>query len=340
MNKRRWAAVGIAVFLLIFSAVTSTVTRVRETSESMSQMNELLYGNGEPSETILETGSSTQKIAKLTIEGTILNTGTSGLFSSAGYNHETFMKQLETVKNDPTIEGVLLVVNTPGGAVYETAEITKELREIEESVPVYVSMENQAASGGYYVSANAEKIFASEDTVTGSIGVIMSGTNYSGLMEKLGISDTTVKSGELKDIGSSSRPQTEKDREVLQAYIDSSYNRFVKVVAEGRDMKEDRVRELADGRIYDGAQALENGLIDEIGYPEDALEALKKDKDLSDAQVVEYTDGSTDFVNSWLGSQLAEIQNLKPSEEQQIANIIEQVGTPQSPKAMYLYGGE
>lgn len=340
MNKRRWAAVGIAFFLLIFSAITSSVTKIREARESMSQINELLYGNGEPQEIVLESGNSSQKIAKLTIEGTILDTGSGGIFSSSGYNHEAFMKQLEAVKNDPSIQGVLLVVNTPGGAVYETAEITKELKKIEEEIPVYVSMENQAASGGYYVSANAEKIFASEDTVTGSIGVIMSNTNYSGLMEKLGITDTTVKSGALKDVGSSSRPQTEEDREVLQAYIDSSYNRFVKVVSEGRSMKEEQVRQLADGRIYDGAQALENGLIDAIGYPEDALEALKDDNDLIDAQVVEYTDGSTDFINSWLGNQLAEIQNLKPSEEQQLAAIIEQVGTPQSPKAMYLYGGE
>ncbi|EOH90034.1 signal peptide peptidase SppA [Enterococcus pallens] len=340
MNKRRWAAVGIAFFLLIFSAITSSITKIRETKDSMSQINELLYGNGEPQEVVLESGNSNQKIAKLTIEGTILNTDSGGLFSSSGYNHEAFMKQLEVVKNDPSIQGVLLVVNTPGGAVYETAEITKELKKIEEEIPVYVSMENQAASGGYYVSANAEKIFASEDTVTGSIGVIMSNTNYSGLMEKLGITDATVKSGDLKDIGSSSRPQTEEDREVLQAYIDSSYNRFVKVVSEGRNMKEDQVRELADGRIYDGAQALEKGLIDAIGYPEDALEALKEDNDLLEAQVIEYTDGNTDFINSWLGNQLAEIQNLKPSSEQQITSIIEQVGTPQSPKAMYLYGGE
>ncbi|MEO1770883.1 signal peptide peptidase SppA [Candidatus Enterococcus ferrettii] len=340
MNKRRWAAVGIAFFLLIFSAITSSVTRIRETKESMGQINELLYGNGEPQEIVVEQGNSTQKIAKLTIEGTILNTGPSSIFSSTGYNHEAFMQQLELVKNDPTVQGVLLVVNTPGGAVYETAEITKELKKIEEEIPVYVSMENQAASGGYYVSANAEKIFASEDTVTGSIGVIMSNTNYSGLMEKLGITDATVKSGALKDIGSSSRPQTEQDREVLQSYIDSSYGRFVKVVAEGRDMKEERVKELADGRIYDGAQALDNGLIDAIGYPEDAMEALKADKGLSDAQVIEYSEGNTDFINSWLGNQMAEIQNLKPTQEQQIANIIEQVGTPQSPKAMYLYGGE
>lgn len=340
MNKRRWVAVGIAFFLLIFSAITSSVTKIRETRESMNQINELLYGNGEPQEIVIESGDSSQKIAKLTIEGTILDTGSGGLFSSSGYNHEAFMKQLEAIKNDPSIQGVLLVVNTPGGAVYETAEITKELRKIEEEIPVYVSMENQAASGGYYVSANAEKIFASEDTVTGSIGVIMSNTNYSGLMEKLGITDATVKSGALKDIGSSSRPQTEEDREVLQAYIDSSYNRFVKVVSEGRNMKEERVKELADGRIYDGAQALEKGLIDAIGYPEDALEALKEENDLLDAQVIEYTDGSTDFINSWLGNQLAEFQNLKPSQEQRIASIIEQVGTPQSPKAMYLYGGE
>lgn len=342
MNKRRWIAVGIAVVLVIFSALSSTINKKEANKEELSQVNELLYGTGEPQEKVEEAGSSKDKIAKLVVEGAIINDGTSGLFSTGGYNHASFMQQLTKIKNDSDVKGILLEVNSPGGAVYETAEITRALKEIQEDrkIPIYTSMESQAASGGYYISANSDRIFAAEDTMTGSIGVIMSSMNYSGLMEKLGITDATIKSGALKDIGSTSRPQTKEDKEVLQAFVDSMYGRFVKVVATGRGMDEKKVRELADGRIYDGAQAVENGLVDAIGYPDEALAALRKDKKLEDAKVISYTDGSTNFMNTWLGSSLADLQGIKHSQEEVIANIVESIGTPQAPKAMYLYGGE
>ncbi|MGM0166832.1 signal peptide peptidase SppA, 36K type [Enterococcus sp. AZ135] len=342
MNKRRWVAVGIAVILLIFSIISSTISRKNENQRELSQVNELLYGTNEPQEKIEEAGSSDDKIAKLVVEGTIIDDGTSGLFSTSGYNHESFMKQLAKIQNDSTIKGILLEINSPGGAVYETAEITRALKELQNDrkIPIYASMESQAASGGYYIAANSDRIFATEDTMTGSIGVIMSSMNYSGLMEKLGITDATIKSGALKDIGSSSRPQTKEDKEVLQAFVDSMYGRFVKTVADGRNMDEAQVRKLADGRIYDGAQALENGLVDAIGYPDQALKALRKDKGLSDAKVVSYTTGSTNFMNTWLGNSLAEFQGIKPSQDELVRNIVESIGTPQAPKAMYLYGGE
>lgn len=342
MNKRRWVAVVIAIALLIFSALSSTISRRNDNKKELSQVNELLYGSDEPQEKVEESGSSNKKIVKLVVEGTIVDDGTSGLFSSGGYNHESFMKQLAKIKKDSTVKGVLLEINSPGGSVYETAEITRALKELqkEKKIPIYASMESQAASGGYYIAANSDRIYATEDTMTGSIGVIMSSMNYSGLMEKLGIADATIKSGALKDIGSSSRPQTKEDKEVLQTFVDSMYGRFVKTVAEGRKMDEAQVRKLADGRIYDGAQAVENGLVDNIGYPDQALKALKKDKGLNDAKVVSYTSGSTNFMNTWLGNSLAELQGIKPSQEDLIRNIVESVGTPQAPKAMYLYGGE
>ncbi|MDT2820543.1 signal peptide peptidase SppA [Enterococcus devriesei] len=342
MNKRRWVAVGIAVVLLVFSVVSSTLSRKAEDKKELSQVNELLYGTNEPQEKTEVDGSSKEKIVKLVVEGTIINDGTSGLFSSGGYNHEAFMKQLAKIKKDDTVKGILLEINSPGGAVYETAEITRALKALQQDkkIPIYASMESQAASGGYYIAANSDRIFATEDTMTGSIGVIMSSMNYSGLMEKLGITDATIKSGALKDIGSTSRPQTKEDKEVLQAFVDSMYGRFVKTVAEGRKMNEADVRKLADGRIYDGAQAVENGLVDAIGYPDQALKALQKDHGLSGAKVITYTSGSTNFMNTWLGNSLAELQGIKPKQEDLVRNIVESVGTPQAPKAMYLYGGE
>lgn len=342
MNKKRWIAVLIAAGLLVISLVSSSLTTKEKEETQMTGLNSLLYGSDELTPTVLEDGDSTEKIVKLTVDGTIASGGSSGLFASEGYNHENFMEQLKAIQEDKSVKGIFLEVNSPGGGVYESAEIAKTLKDIrtDRKIPMYVSMKNTAASGGYYISAQADKIFATDETVTGSIGVIMSGLNYSGLLEKLGVEDTTVKSGALKDMGSSTRPPTKEDQEVLQAYIDSAYNRFVKVVSEGRHKTESEVKQIADGRIYDGAQAKEIGLVDEIAYPEDALKAMRKEQKLENAQLVEYSASSTGFANTWLGSKITQFQGLKASETNQILTLLENLGTAESPKAMYYYGGE
>ena len=340
MNKRRWIAILIAAVLVIFSGI-ATLIRSNEDTETLTGLNGLLYGNNQVGEQVIVDGDANQRIAWLHVDGTIANTGGGGLFSAEGYDHQLFLEELKQIQSDESIAAVILEVNSPGGGVYESAEIAKELRKIQKlNVPIYVSMTGMAASGGYYISASADKIFATQETVTGSIGVIMSGMNYAGLLDKLGIEDMTYKSGALKDIGSTTRKPTEADRQVMQAFVDSAYGRFVKVVADGRHMSEANVRKLADGRIYDGTQAVQNGLVDALGYPEDVLSALQKDYDLEDAQVIEYTPNSTGFINTWLGSQLAELQGLKASDSTRMLNLMESIGTPDSPKAMYYYGGE
>ncbi|MGM0145075.1 signal peptide peptidase SppA, 36K type [Enterococcus sp. AZ153] len=341
MNKKRWIAVLIAAGLLVVSLVSSSLTQPQEEMQ-MGNINSWLYGDDEMSPVVLEEGSGMGRIAKLSVDGAIASGGSSGLFATESYNHEDFLKQIEAIEVDERVSGILLEVNSPGGGVYESAEIANLLNEVrtERDLPMYVSMKNMAASGGYYISAQADKIFATEETVTGSIGVIMSGLNYSGLLEKIGVEDTTVKSGALKDMGSATRPETEQDHAVLQAYIDNAYNRFVKVVSEGRNKSEDEVKKVADGRIYDGVQAKEAGLVDEIGYPTDALAAMREDLDLQDAELVEYSTSSTGFGNTWFGAKLAELQGLQASETSQILSLLESLGTAESPRAMYLYGGE
>lgn len=342
MNAKRWVAVGIAVALFIFSGITAGLTK-KETKETdeLSSINALLYGSNQLSETVLEDGSSSDKIAKIQVEGTITG-GSGGLFSTETYNHEELLDQIQAIKKSPSIKAVLLEVNTPGGGVYESAELARALQELQQDkkIPIYVSMKNMAASGGYYISAHADKIFATQETVTGSIGVIMSNLNYSGLLEKLGVEDATVKSGALKDMGSGTRPETKEEEEVLQAYIDSAYNRFVGIVSEGRKMSEEEVKKIADGRIYDGQQALDAGLIDEIGFPDEALKALRKDYGLEDAQYVQYSVKSSGFASTWLGAKLAQIQGLQPSESSQVQALLKSIGTSEAPKAMYYYGGE
>lgn len=316
----------------------------KETEENkentLTGINKIFYGSNELLEETLEEGTSNKKIVKLSVEGAIADTGENNLFSKETYNHQNFLAQLKKIQEDKAVKGVLLEVNSPGGGVYESAEIAKELEKIKQlKIPIYTTFKNTAASGGYYISANSDKIFATEETTTGSIGVIISGLNFSGLLNKLGISDSTYKSGALKDMLSPNRKPTPEDSEVIQNFVMSAYNRFVNIVAKGRHMDVEKVKKIADGRIYDGNQALENGLIDKIGFPEDALKDLKKEKKLDDAKVIEYENSTTGFASSWLGMKLAEWQGLKASTSNQLLSTLERLGTSEIPKPTYYFGG-
>lgn len=336
MNKKRWIAVGIAAGLLL---ATSVITVPDAKTELASRMTD-----SQLSEVVVNERDANQKIALLQLEGTIGPTESAGLFGGEGYNHDFFMSQLKAIEEDETVKAILLEVNTPGGGVYESAEIARELTKIQSKreIPLYVSMKNMAASGGYYISAKADKIFATEETMTGSIGVIMTGLNMSEFFDKIGFKDETVKSGQFKDIGSSTRKWTKEEREVLQQNIDSSYNRFVKLVADGRGMSEEAVKKIADGRIYDGQQAKENGLIDELGYPDEALEALRKEHKLREASVITYDYTTNPLAKSlggnWLSSVLSELTSFKSQSPLSNSLLPKEEVTPF--EMMYLYGGE
>ncbi|EAD5841802.1 TPA: signal peptide peptidase SppA [Listeria innocua] len=336
MNAKRWIALGIVFALLIVSALAKfTSSQIASMEDSEPTLMESIFADtSELTETVIEEGGA-DTIAVLSVDGTIQDTGeASSLFSETGYNHAFFMDQLEEVRNNDAIQGVLLYVNSPGGGVMESAQIRDKILQIkkERKIPFYVSMGSMAASGGYYISAPADKIFASKETLTGSLGVIMQGYDYSELMKKLGVSDNTIKSGAYKDIMSGTRPMTDEEKKIMQSMIDDSYNEFVKVVATGRGMSEEQVRKIADGRIYDGRQAKENGLIDAFGYQEDALEALKKEKDLKDATVIQY-DAPESF------SSLFSVAAQKMSgQNADITQLIKLTGTLKAPRMMYLYG--
>jgi len=276
-----------------------------------------------------------KKIAVLDVNGTIQDTGdTTSIFSTSGYNHQVFLENLDYAKDDPAVKGIIIRVNSPGGGVVESAQIHDKIIEIQEeaSKPVYISMGSMAASGGYYISAPADKIFASPETLTGSLGVIMQGVNYAGLAEKYGVKFETIKSGQFKDIMSPSREMTEEERNILQDMINNSYAGFVKVISDGRDIPEDEVRRIADGRIYDGRQARELKLIDEYGYFEDVVDAMKKDHKLSDAEVIQYTE------NFGFGSLFTMgARQFMGQDDVELAGIMNLLSQSHSPRLMYLY---
>jgi protease-4 len=178
---------------------------------------------------------------------------------------ETTCETLASLAKDTHVGAVVLRIESPGGGVAPSQEIYDEVERLRATKPVIASLGNVAASGGYYIAAAASTIVAAAGTLTGSIGVIMEFRQLAGLAEKVGVSETVVKSGPYKDIGHPLRPMTEAERKLLQGTVNDVYEQFVDAVARGRGMKPERVRELADGRIYSGAQAKAAGLVDEIG---------------------------------------------------------------------------
>lgn len=332
MNTKRWVAVAIAGFLFLFSATTSFLSGFQEEREG--SLWDFFKGEYEMKEEVLEEGKASEKIVVLELNGIIQDTGEENPLFSTGYNHRSFMEQLKMVKENPTIKGLILRVNTPGGTVVESAEIHDKIVEImeEKNIPVYVSMGGTAASGGYYISAPATKIFASPDTITGSIGVIMQNYNVTELAEKLGIETVTIKSGPYKDIMSSTREMTEEEKAILKNMLDNAYESFVDVIEKGRGMPEEEVKKLADGRIYDGRQAKDLQLVDELGYLEDAIQAMKKEQHLENAQVVRITKSSDSFM-SWLGA----ITKNMTKDRNDSTILLELLEKNAAPKLMYLY---
>ena len=182
------------------------------------------------------------------------------------------IEQLQDFRDNDSIKALVLRVDSPGGGVGPSQEIYDEVLALDELKPVVVSMGSVAASGGYYVAAAAREIVANPGTITGSIGVIMEFANFQELMEKIGLSSVVVKSGTYKDIGSPTRDMSAAEREILQNLIDDVHNQFVTSVAAGRELDEQAVRAIADGRIFSGRRAMELGLVDRMGNLQVAID--------------------------------------------------------------------
>jgi protease-4 len=175
------------------------------------------------------------------------------------------VEQIGSFAKNRNIKGIIIRVDSPGGAVAPSQEIYYAVLQAKKSKKVYVSMGNLAASGGYYIACAGDKIYALPGTVTGSIGVITQIANVSELAALAKIRMVTIKSGKYKDMGNPFREFNEDDREVFTSMIDDIYDQFVTHIAEARGMDIEKVKELADGRVYTGRQAHANGLVDELG---------------------------------------------------------------------------
>jgi protease-4 len=336
MNKKRWIALMVAVGLFLVSNLVSFAFSAVFSDMGEDGMAGFLQGMDEGfDQTIIEEGNPNRKVLILELEGVIQDAGdaSSPFMNQGGYHHDHFLEMIDQAEKDESVKALIIKVDSPGGGVVESAEIHKQLTDLKQKTkkPVYVSMGTMAASGGYYISTAADKIYAIPDTLTGSLGVIMQGINYSGLAEKYGVKFETIKSGPYKDIMSPSREMTAEERNIMQTLVNNAYSGFVSVIKEGRDLPEEKVRELADGRIYDGRQAKELGLVDELGYMEDVIADIKKTASLKDAQVVKYEQafGFPTFFS-------AASQQLF-SDEAELTSLMKMLSEPNSRRLMYLY---
>jgi protease-4 len=199
--------------------------------------------------------------------------------------------ELEKATDDDRVKAVVLRIDSPGGGVTASDEVWSELVRFKKkrAIPIVASLGDVAASGGYYIACAADRIVAHPTTMTGSIGVIMLNFNVEGLLGKIGVRNETFKAGAHKDLLSPFRGATAEERQIVQSILDTLHARFVAVVREGRPrLDPNRIGELTDGRIFDATQALEAGLVDEIGDVEAAIDAAKAAAKLEKARVVTY----------------------------------------------------
>lgn len=270
------------------------------------------------------------KVAIIDVEGMILNAKTGNLFSEGDNPVSLFRERLDAMADNPDVKAVVLRLNSPGGAVTASDIMYHDLLKFREKtgIPVVACMMDVAASGAYYLAMACDCVYAHPSTVTGSIGVIMTLYNASGLFQKIGLESNPIKSGPNKDLGNPGRPMTPEERAILQGVVNCFYGQFVHVVAEGRHMPEERVRELADGRVYSGIEAKELGLIDQVGHLEDAIATAKELACLKDARVVAY-----DRCDGYRGSIYAGLPKI-PSE---INVKLQLPGLSTQPGASFMY---
>jgi protease-4 len=245
-NLLLWIIVGGGAFLFVALCLLAGV----------------IYLAGESSSSLSLSGN---QIAYLELDGVISDS-------------KAFVDQLKEYGKRAGVKSVVIRIDSPGGGVAASQEIYEAVRKFrgETKKKVVVSMGSVAASGGYYVACGADRIFANPGTITGSIGVIAEWYNYGDLLRWAKMESIVIKSGTFKDSGSGTRPLTAEEKVYFQSLISNMYNQFVSTVANGRKMQDEAVRKLADGRVYTGQEAKANGLVDELGTFQDAIDAAAR----------------------------------------------------------------
>lgn len=263
-------------------------------------------------------------VGVINIEGEIGASSSNSLTSNSTYNHDFYLKYIEKMEKSDKNKGILLYVDSPGGAVYESDEMYLKLMEYKEKTkrPIWAYFASQACSGGYYISMAADKIYANRNCWTGSIGVIVSLTNCKKLYDKLGIKEIDITSGKNKAMGSQGLELTKEQRGILQSLVDEAYDQFVGIVVDGRKMDKSAVKKIADGRIYSAKQAKEINLVDEVGSLKDEKKAFAKEAGFSEN--ITYYTPEKDSLSGMFSSIFGAVKDIVPKSDIDLAEDIVQ----------------
>jgi len=263
-------------FVLIIAAF-QRVSGIRE-AEPIPRFREILLQRG--------ARVTTDKIAVITMRG-LISTSIPGNVSDSMV--DDLRAALQQARDDSRVKAIVLEIDSPGGEVTASDEIYSAVVKTRARKPVVVYMDSLAASGGYYVSCGGKFLMANETTITGSIGVIIQTLNYEQLFNKVGLASVVFKSGKFKDMLNGARPITPEERELVQNFIMSTYDKFLGIVAKERNLPAELLRNtIADGRILSGKEALQNKLIDGLGELDDAFAKAKQLGNAPEAKVVKY----------------------------------------------------
>ncbi len=321
-----WIIAGILIVTLGVGLLISLAVNI--TLMKGSEMGTVRGGQDRFSEVVLE-GEGEDKIVIIPVKGFITFADPQGFLKKESMGREVEERLLATM-DDPAVKAVILKIDSPGGSITASDIIYHRVKELQASGKIVVAnFGDLAASGGYYLACSADYIVAHPTTITGSIGVIIQSLNLEGLMSKIGVKDVTVKRGEEKDFLSPFREMTPEERDMLQGVVDEMYERFLSLVAEGRNFSREELDSVAGGRIFTGTQALANGLVDEIGYQETAIGMALELADLEEATVIEYKKEYSFF--DLFNSRVSGIFHPSPG------FAIEQLFKRQPPEILYLW---
>ena len=328
MKKKQLIAIIVTGVVIMAVGITGVLSNIvankvlNQGREDLGTSFERFWEMGLKSEVVLP---DEEFIGVLNIVGEI-GASSNSLYSTSTYDHNMYMEYIDKMEQSGNNRGILLYVDSPGGAVYQSDELYLKLLDYKEKTnrPVWAYFASEACSGGYYIAMAANKIYANRNCWTGSIGVIISLTNCKELYDKLGIKEIDITSGKNKAMGSMGLDLTDEQYDILQGLVDEAYDQFVGIVSDGRGMDEAAVRKLADGRIYSAQQAKENFLIDEIGSLEEEKRAFATEIGCSEDITFYAPDNQVgDFFSSIFGA----VDRLIPKSDIDLAkDIVENKG--------------
>jgi protease-4 len=302
MRTEEAAEAGLLDGILYWDEVLEKLEVVAPAKEGFAQVSLQEYLNDLPE----DEGESENIVAVVFAEGEIYDG--SGADGVAG---DSVAQELRDLRLDEEIDAVVLRVNSPGGSATASETILREMELLKAEKPVVVSMGDVAASGGYWISCKANKIFVQPNTITGSIGVFGMLPNCKELLGEVGIQVETVRTGPFADMQSLYRPKTKGELDVIQSFVDDIYEGFLDRVAEGRKMERDRVHEIAQGRVWSGKKAIELGLADSFGGLQEAASAAAELAGLGDNFKLQLPGEDSEFFDSFLASLLEDSDSEK-----------------------------